>query len=378
MSFEFFLTCLVSHARPCLHRPWWREHLTSDELATLERLGWLRNEGRADWYPCGGNCPERSERRVLPEPLKGDRWQTECPAFECLDEVVAGTNLEQLSAQGTALALWLRERLRGSGPLPTFERSGLHGLGRVEWREQTREGVLVTGVTPPELPLVLRELQDITERWFVFVPEQRRLSMKLRSQHGPRAAVQVVGLDEWLEFTAGRPVLRLPELEVREPAAPAYAAEPIVAEVFEATGKRGLSASACALLIEQQATFDLFLDLTRVVEGSRHPASRRAPSGEVTVSSLSRHESEAAAELIRRREQLGGGDFKTISVRAIHKLIEGVREALDVKLGRFDWRAFHTIRGETAEKKRWLFRPPAELKFAVLIPVRGGADPIRG
>lgn len=371
MSLPFFLTCLVGHARPCLHRPGWREHLTPGELATLERLGWLRNEGRTDWYPCGGNCPEQSERRVLPDPLDDDRWQTECPAFECFDEVVAGPDLEQLSAQGAALALWLRERLHGSGPLQSFERPGLHGLGRVVWREQTREGVLVTGVTPPELPLVLRELQDITEHWFVFVPEQRRLPAKLRGQHGPRAAVQVVGLDEWLEFAEGQPVLRLPVLEVREPAAPAYAAEPIVAEVFEATGKRDLTASDRELVRQQEASFDLFLDLTRVVEGSRHPASKRTLSGARQTATLSRNEAEAAAELVCRKISLGRGTFRNTSAQAPHKLLEGIREALDERLGRFEWRAFHTKRGDTAAQKQWQFSPPETLRYAVLVPRRG-------
>jgi hypothetical protein len=359
----------MSDARPCLHRPSWREHLTPGELAVLERLGWLHNEGRADWYPCGGHCPEQSERRVLPEPLSGDRWQTECPAFECLDEVVAGKDLEQLSAQGATLALWLRERLRGSGPLQAFERPGLHGLGRVEWRGQTREGVLVTGVTPPDLPLVLRELQDVEERWFVFVPEQRRLPAKLRGQHGPRAAMQVVGLDEWLDLAEGNPALRLPMLEVREPAAPTYAAEPIVAEVFEATGKRGLSRGDYTVLIKQHATFDLFIDATAPGTKRGCSAAVRDAQGRSSRVNLSAREVAVLAELVRARGSLRVGAFRSVKLQSIDKLIERARRKLEGNEQQGQWRFVHTLSGVEPSAKSFLFKPQEGLSFAIILPL---------
>jgi hypothetical protein len=368
LSFAFFLACLTGDARPCLHRPWWREHLTSVELTSLERHGWLRNEGRTDWYPCAGNCPELSRRRVLPDPLDDDRWQTECPAFECLDEVVTSPDLEQLSAQGTTLALWLRERLRGSGPLQAFERPGLHGLGHVEWNGQTREGVLVTGVTPPELPQVLRELQDITERWFVFVPEQRRLPVKLRGQHGPRAAVQVVGLDEWLEFAGGQPVLRLPVLEVREPAAPAYAAEPIVAEVFEATGKRGLSTAAYDALVGRRSSFDLFIDMT--IPGTKRggPVRVRDEQGQSTEVELAAREVAVLVELVQARKPMRMGEFRSVNVQSLDKMIERARRKIEGEGRRGNWRFFHTLSGVESSAKSFLFKPQEGLTFAVILP----------
>jgi len=236
------------------------------------------------------------------------------------------------------------------------------------WSGQTREGVLVTGVTPPELPLVLRELQDITERWFAFVPEQQRLPVKLRSLHGPRAPVQVVGLDEWLEFAGGQPMLRLPVLEVREPAAPAYAAEPIVAEVIEATGKRGLSTAAYDALMGQRSSFDLFIDMT--IPGTKRggPVRVRDEQGQSTEVELAAREVAVLVELVRARKPMRVGEFRAVDVQSLDKLIERARRKIEGEGRRGKWRFFHTISGVDASSKSFVFKPQPGLMFAVIVP----------
>jgi hypothetical protein len=210
----------------------------------------------------------------------------------------------------------------------------------------------------------------------VFVPSLAVLDGEWQARFAPGSAVEVVDLRKLVAIEAGRLVL-VPArsgpqrvLPVREPAGAPYAAEPIVAELFEVTGKRELTAKECALIRQQEASFELFLDLTCVVEGSRHPASKRMLSGARKTATLSRIEAEAAAELVQRKESLGKGDFKSTSAQEPRKLLEGIREALDERLGRFRWRAFHTNRGDTPEQKRWQFKPPETLKYAVLVPRR--------
>lgn len=369
MSLSFFLSCLTGDARPCLHRPQWRASLPPTLLASLEQHGWLRNEGRSDWYPCGGACSEFAQRRVLAEPLEGDRWQVECPTFECLDEVVAGTALEQLSAQGSALALWLRQHLQGSGPPQHFERTGLHGLGRVVWREQVREGVLVTGVTPPDLSLVLRELQDIAESWVVFVPQQRILPASLRGKHGARAPIQLAGLDDLLELQENRPVLRLPALNVREPVAPPYASEPVVAEVFETTGKRGLSRGDYTALVKRHATFDLFIDATAPGTKRGCSAAVRDAHGRSSRVNLSAREVAALSELVRARQPLRVGAFRSVKLQSLDKLIERARRKLEGKEQQGQWRFVHTLSGVEPSAKSFLFKPQEGLSFAIILPL---------
>jgi hypothetical protein len=40
---------------------------------------------------------------------------------------------------------------------------------------------------------------------------------------------------------------------------------------------------------------------------------------------------------------------------------------VDVKLSRYGWRSFHTLAGESTEQKRYVFRPPATLRYACVM-----------
>jgi len=51
------------------------------------------------------------------------------------------------------------------------------------------------------------------------------------------------------------------------------------------------------------------------------------------------------------------------------KLIEAARRELDVKVSRYDWRSTQLLRGDTPEAKRYWFRPPEGLRWALLRPL---------
>jgi hypothetical protein len=55
-------------------------------------------------------------------------------------------------------------------------------------------------------------------------------------------------------------------------------------------------------------------------------------------------------------------------VRDPERLVEIARKTVDVPLGRYAWRCFHTVRGATPEAKAYAFRPPAEMSYAVVVP----------
>jgi hypothetical protein len=49
------------------------------------------------------------------------------------------------------------------------------------------------------------------------------------------------------------------------------------------------------------------------------------------------------------------------------KIVDAARRAVDVKLSRYGWRSFHTLAGESTEQKRYVFRPPATLRYACVM-----------
>lgn len=50
------------------------------------------------------------------------------------------------------------------------------------------------------------------------------------------------------------------------------------------------------------------------------------------------------------------------------KRVEAARRAIDVNLGRYQWRAVQTLRGDERETKRYLFNPPDGFRFAIVRP----------
>jgi hypothetical protein len=369
LSLDFFLASLTGKARPRLHRPRWRELLGAPELALLERCGWLHNDGSESWYPCGGACSESNTRFVHPEPTEDNLWRVVCPTFECLEEEVPPCELEVLAAESGVLARWLREHLRASGVPLRFERSGLHGLGRVPWQDAVREGVLVTGVAPPSLPPVLRELRDVASFSVVFVPEIQRLPAELRGAHNARSPVTLVGLDELLELRGGQLDLRRSTMGVREPPAPPYQASPVMARVHDASGQRELTRSAYDTLVSQRASFDLFLDQIQPGPGRDFLALSRDATGEAKEVRLSANELAVLIELVQAQRPLRLGEFKSVEVQALGRLIERARGKIEGKAGRGGWRLFKTLAGVEEGAQRYVFQPPAGFRFAVVVPL---------
>jgi hypothetical protein len=78
------------------------------------------------------------------------------------------------------------------------------------------------------------------------------------------------------------------------------------------------------------------------------------------------HEAAALVELVRTRRALREGDFATVAVNAVAKVVERGRRKVDVQLGRYEWRAFHTLRADTPEGKRGQFNPMGGARFAVV------------
>ncbi len=128
-------------------------------------------------------------------------------------------------------------------------------------------------------------------------------------------------------------------------------------------GERSLTHDQYRAIIET-TDLDLLIDLASVRAG-RVSVGKRA-DGEWVTSTILPIEARVLAELIyRRREQPTLRRLRSIPDDMRHPIgpVKRGRPAVDVRLGRTQWRSFHTAEGQ----KTVTFRPPADLRWAVLL-----------
>jgi hypothetical protein len=310
-----------------------------------------------------------------PEPQGG--WAAVCGDDEqsCADLVLSSEDLEMQAISPTALASWLREALGARGTTTRFgQRKGVEGLGSLLWEGEEREALLALGCGRAGLRQLLQERERLRARSVVFIPSLAVLDGELQARYAPGSQVEVVDLRHLVSVEAGRLVL-VPArsgprrvVPVREPAAPAYAAEPIVAEVFEATGKRGLSAAELTALVARRGTLDLFIDTTAPGGHRGLRAGHRDAAGTFVEVELTVGEAAVLVELVQTRKALRSRDFRGLNATAITKTFERARKKVDLREGRYAWRAFQTKSGSEPAAKRFLFNPPDKFAFAVIVP----------
>jgi hypothetical protein len=80
----------------------------------------------------------------------------------------------------------------------------------------------------------------------------------------------------------------------------------------------------------------------------------------------------AYAELMTCGRPVRAPELRSLrGVNNPEKFIEAARVALDMKLGRYDWRSTKLLRGDSPAAKRYCFRPPEGLRWALLQPLVG-------
>jgi hypothetical protein len=240
---------------------------------------------------------------------------------------------------------------------------------------EDREAILAVGGAREGLPRLLEERSRLRIPTVVFVPSLAGLDGDLLARHPPGSLVVLVDLRELVAFEAGR-LVRIPAqsgpqrlLSVREPPGSPYGSEPIVAEVFEASGKRGLSAAELAALVARRETLDLFIDATAPGTKRGCSVSVRDGRGRSSDVDLSAREVAALAELVRARRPLRVGEFRSVTLQSLDKLIERARRKLEGNSRQGQWRFFHTLSGVDPSAKSFLFKPQEGLAFAVILPL---------
>ncbi len=138
--------------------------------------------------------------------------------------------------------------------------------------------------------------------------------------------------------------------------------------VITRSGLRRLTKDQYQALLRSREDFDLFID------GMSREARCREGRGAPRVSRLTPKELgiladylEAARPLRPRATRTGS---RCLSSESACRLFEAARRKVDVKLGRYAYRAFRLHRNPTDRRlKAYEFAPPAELTYCLILPV---------
>jgi hypothetical protein len=363
------LLCLLEQAKsPAMLVSEWHSRIGSELTALLLRLGVLVATEWAPSHPCGGPWGDGCPRRVVAN--GGDAsapFVAVCGRDEsaCPDVLLGPDDREALALSVDGLVRVLRRALRIGGPVDRYE-AGFPDARRIG-QSAGRDVFLALSPSFPGFDAWLAARGDA----LVIVPAGIGLPTSLLDRFGLGQRVEIVPLRQALRLEGDVLVGALPEtvLTLREPAAVPYSARIVVCLVIDQDGRRQLDADEYKALVERAAELDLFIDTTTTVDGGGYRGLRREDDSTVEEAALTKHEAAALVALISTRKALRTGDFASVGVNAVDKVVERARSKVDVKQGRYKWRAIHTLAADTPEAKRWQFNPGPGLRFALAMPV---------
>ncbi len=361
------LRLLESPSPPRLPVRLWVEQLGADGVGRFCRGGILVERGRAAYWPCGGGGA--CARRIVENPL------SETHPLIAVCESEDGYYCDSIpltEAEAKELALSLDEVIR-----QLRRAMGIVGMvdgGEADFPEARGIGQLagrrVLLALQPGLPGFEAWLGSLKAA-VVLIPTGRSLSLGLRQRFGAGSAVEIRVIDEIVELSGHQWVLATtaaPEA-VLDGTRPLRPVEPAVCVAVDQDGRRELNPAEYGAIIAECSSLDLFVDTTFAGEAGKCRGSRRLPDGRAEPVALTKHEAAVIVELVTTKRALRAGDFQTTTVNAVERSVERARKKLDVRLGRYEWRAIHTLPGPTPEAKRWQFKPTEVLRWCVIQPL---------
>lgn len=266
------------------------------------------------------------------------------------------------------LCIFLSQIFRVQGP-PNLNKEVFpwaFRLGRALWEGIEREVVLCTNFNGELSVPYLTARRTSGHPTLVLGHARTRYmppDLEARFASGP---VRILFLEDVLTVIDDRISLRR-SLSQEKPAPHADPADycvrvtPDIAEQIDESTYRATVARA--------EDYDLFLDLLSTLAGGRHRACRRDASG-FHDSALTVQQAWAYAELMERRRPMRAGELSALnSFGSPEKQVEAARRVLDVKNGRYEWRATKLLRGDDRQANRYLFQPPEGLRWVLLRPL---------
>lgn len=231
-------------------------------------------------------------------------------------------------------------------------------LGKATLGESPRELYLARGLTWTDAPQVLKDSVKLNARYaIVFVPgvspleeiwqDDKPYVMELRavtSLKGQSLSVDIAHLETII--STGTPKAERSRYHCR-------------AVTHE--GTRNLGKKEYERLTSGKSSYDIFIDgFTREVAHKRESRPK-----------LTAAEFEIVSEYIETRKALRPFGTRTGSARsrdAAVKLFENARRKVDIKLGRYEYRAFRLHKATDPIMKSFQFDPPKGMTFCLIIP----------
>jgi hypothetical protein len=345
----------------------WRGRIGAELTTSLVRLGVLVEKAPLPSHPCGGPWSDGCPRRVVENHGSTSQpFVAVCGRGDgsCREILLSAEDRETFALSVDGVVRVVRRAL-GIGGAIERDDAGFPDARRLGERAG-RSVFLALSPAFPGFEAWLAARGDA----LVLVPFGVGLATAVRDRFGVGQRVELVLLRDVLRLETGVMVGALPEpiLSIREPAGAPYGSRSPTCIVIDNDGRRALDAAEYRALVARARELDLFLDMTITVDGGAHRGLRRDDDGAVQEAGLTKHEAAAIVELISTRKALRAGDFGSLSLNAIDKVVERARSKIDVKQGRYKWRAIHTLAADTPEAKRWQFNPPPHLRFAVASP----------
>jgi len=144
---------------------------------------------------------------------------------------------------------------------------------------------------------------------------------------------------------------------------------PAFCDILDRNGRAPLSQEKYGEVVGNAASYDLFIDMTKTVEGGRYSAGRRTSDGQFEEVRLKKRLAAIWLEFVERRCALRPHQLNSVSVNRPDKLIEQARRELDVNISRYQWQSLHTGTEEGSEAKQFNFNPPDGFRMAILLPL---------
>lgn len=152
-----------------------------------------------------------------------------------------------------------------------------------------------------------------------------------------------------------------------EPAAGQESAQKVYCHVIASEGTRSLDKAQYEKLVKTRNQFAMFLDgMTREAicrDDKNKPRTAKLTSRELAILG----DYIRAGKAVRPYATTTGGNSS--SSEAARRLFESARKKVDVKRGRYEYRAFRLLKNPTDPKlNSFEFLPPDDLKYCVILP----------
>ncbi len=369
-----FLQLVQESQRPALHAPHFAERVGEDVLGALLAAGVLEPI-EPTWFPCGGPMGPGCPRRVVANPGDANHPHVavcgqDFPACETVS--LTASDVRRYTTTRSRFARVLRDllTLEGEADLHSLAFPDTVQLGLLRRGHRAAEVFLCLRPATAGFPMFLAALQLRRRSSVVLVPTARGVPVDVAFRHSAGQKVELVFLEDVVVLRDGQLAV-----EWRDDTPPEStdrcAAEVPLCVALTNQGAQRLTRVEYEELRSRAETFDLFVDTLLAGEGGRYLASRRE-GAEVVREGLSAHEAAALIELVEARAPLRPAQiasFRQASIGHPEKVIEALRRKVDTRIGRFEWRSLHTLRGDTPDAKLYHFAPPAGLRFVLLRPL---------